>query len=307
MVRLLLDMRAPPEPPSAGHAIAGVAAAQHGVIGRAQLLALGVSRAAIETLVRRGVLHRVHVGVYAVGHPRLTRNGRLMAAVLACGEGSVLSHRSAAALWGLRSEAPVRVDVTRPAAGGRERPGIAIHRTRRLAEHERTTKDAIPVTTVARTLLDLAGAASVEGAVARAERAGLLDVGAVHRAVAENPRRRGARRLLAAIDSPTPTRSELEEAFLALVRRASLPEPRVNARVAGLEVDFWRPFHRLVVETDGYAYHRSRAAQERDREREAVLARAGERVQRFSHRQVVRRPAEVEETLRALLRAHDAG
>ena len=296
-------MRAKNEPPSVDHAVAALAARQHGVVSRLQLSALGLSRAAIETRVRTGRLHRVHRGVFAVGHRRLTRSGQLMAAVLACGEGAVISHRSAAALWGLTREAPVRVDVLRATAGGRPHPGIAFHRTRRLLDHERTQVDGIPVTSIARTLLDLTDVARVDRAVAQADRLGLLDAAAVQRAIADNPGRRGAKRLLAAIDVPVLTRSELEDAFLGLVRRANLPEPLVNQRVAGLEVDFHWPDHRLVVETDGATYHRSRAAQERDRDREAILARAGVRTHRFTHRQVVRDPRDVEETLRALLPA----
>lgn len=294
-------MRPEPDPPSLDHAIAALARVQHGVISRAQLASLGLSPAAIKTRVRAGRLHRLHRGVYAVGHTRLSRSGRFMAAVLACGEGAVLSHRSAAALWGLYGEAPVRVDVTRTTTGGRAHSGIAIHRTRRLADHERTTKDGIPVTTVARTLLDLADAVPVEGAVARADRAELLDLDAVHRAIAGNPGRRGATRLLEALDAPILTRSELEDAFVALVRKAGIPEPQVNTRVAGLEVDFHWPDHKLVVEADGHRYHRGVARQERDRQREAILARAGVRTHRFTHRQIVRGPGEVEATLRALL------
>ena len=271
-------------------------------MSRLQLARLGLSPSAIKTRVRAGRLHRIHRSVYAVGHTRLTRKGRFMAAVLACGDGAVLSHRSAAALHGLTREAPVRVDVTRTAGGGRAHPRIAVHRTRRLPDHERTTKDGVPVTTVARTLLDLADAVPVEGAVARADRGGLLDVDGIHRAIADNPGRHGAKRLLAAVDTPILTRSELEDAFLALVRRAGLPEPRVNQRVAGIEVDFHWPDHALVVETDGAAFHSSHAAQERDRGREAILARAGLRTHRFTHRQVVREPEGVEDTLRTLLR-----
>ena len=273
------------------------------VVHRLQLLALGLSASAIDRRVRAGRLHRIHVGVYAVGHTRLTRHGRFMAAILACGEGAVLSHRSASALWGLTREAPVRVDVTRIGAGGHKRPGITFHRTRRLPDHERTTVDGIPVTSVARTLLDLIDVMSIDSPVAKADRRGVLDPAAVHRAIADNPGRRGTKRLLAAVDAPMLTRSELEEAFLALVRRAHLPIPLVNHRVAGIEVDFHWPDHRLVVETDGAAFHADRAAQERDREREALLARAGQRTHRFTHRQVLHDPREVEATLRALLGA----
>lgn len=288
------------DPPPLDHAIAAVARTQHGVISYEQLLSLGLSRSAIERRVRAGRLHPLHAGVYAVGHTRLSRNGRFMAAVLACGEGAVLSHRSAAAHWNLTREAPVRTDVTVPSRGGRKRPGITIHRTRRLPGQERTSKDGIPVTIVARTLLDLADAVPVEGAVARADRAELLDIDEVHRTIAENPGRRGTKRLLDALDAPILTRSELEEAFRALARSAGVPEPQVNTRAAGLEVDFHWPSHHLVVEADGNRYHRGLERQERDRRREAILARAGIRTHRFTHRQIVRKPSDVEATLRAL-------
>jgi predicted transcriptional regulator of viral defense system len=141
---------------SVGRRIAGLAAKQHGTVTREQLLTLGVSGPAISGWVREGRLHRVHRGVYAVGHPRLTSKGRFLAAVFACGPGAVLSHESAAVLWGIRQPRGPRIDVTVPTPGGRSRRGVLIVHRARLESDEVAVKDGITVTNPARTVLDLA-------------------------------------------------------------------------------------------------------------------------------------------------------
>jgi hypothetical protein len=298
-------------PPPADRRIVRLAAAQHGVVSRAQLEAAGVARGAIERRLALGRLHRVHRGVYAVGHPLLSRAGRWMAAVLACGPGAVLSHQSAAALWGIRPARHVPIEVTcRSRAGRRPRKGIIVHRTRRLAAGEVTRREAIPVTTPARTLLDLAEVVprrALERAIDEAERLRLFDLRAVRAVLHSNGGRRGAALLGSVLEEhhigSTLTRSELEERFLALCRAHNVPVPEVNEPIGPYEVDFlWRA-GRLIAETDGRESHGTRAAFEHDRARDARLTVAGYRVVRFTYRQVLREPKVVASVVRSLLRA----
>lgn len=289
---------------------AALATSQHGVLSRAQLLQLGVGRGAIRYRLAVGRLHRVHVGVYAVGHSAMTKEGRWMAAALACGPAAVLSHRSAAALWGLRPSAATRIDVTVPGRSRRGRPGIALHLVRELPSDDRSHHCGIPITTVARTLLDLADVVrpeQLERAFEEADRLRLLDVRALERVFRRSRGRRGLRPLadLLAFQRPPapPTRSELERRFLDLCRTAGLPRPAVNVMVAGFEVDALWLDARLIVELDGYAFHRTVAAFERDRRRDAMLQLAGYRVMRFTHRRLEAERATVVETVRGMLSA----
>jgi very-short-patch-repair endonuclease len=278
---------------------------QYGVVARAQLRALGLSNSAIRERVRQGRLQRLHRGVYAVGHRALRPEGRMLAAVLACGPGAVLSHRSAAALWGLRPSDRVRVDVTTAAHGGTGQSGIDLHRVRSLDPADVTEHRGIPVTTVARTFVDLAGVVekpALQRALNQAEILHLYDHAAFIETLDRSNGRRGAQALRAGLASPPAfTRSELEAQFLTLCRQHSLPQPLLNAAVCGYEVDFlWRQA-RLIVETDGYAYHRTRQAFEGDRRRDAELKRAGYEVLRVTYWQVRREPEWVASTVRALL------
>jgi very-short-patch-repair endonuclease len=266
--------------------------AQHGVITRAQLIALGVSAAAVDGRVTRGALRSLHAGVYAVAHVAVRDEGRWLAAALACGEGAVLSHVSAARLWGMRS-LPVtdRVDVTVP-AGRRRRPGVAVHRSR-LSGADVTHHRAIPVTTPARTLVDLADVVPYETLRAIADRGVRLDAAAVRRAQARTPGRRGRAalaQLLGDDGAELRTRSALERRVRRLAKEAGLPAPRVNHRLAGRERDFAWPEQRLVVEVDGHAFHAARGAREDDHERDAELVLAGWRVLRFTSSQVAGAP-----------------
>lgn len=300
--------------PSRDRNLADLAARQHGVVALAQLRMLGMSASAVRDRVATGRLHRVHRGAYAVGHPLLPAEGRWMAAVLSCGPGSVLSHRSAAALLGLRPSARTGIDVSAPGRAGRSRIGIDAHRAATLAAEDLTSVRGIPCTTVARTLLDLAEVVdcrALERACEQAEMLRLLDLRAVDDVLKRAAGRRGApilRAVFADLDfGATLTRSELEERFLALCASSGVPRPRVNACVnvngGSLEVDFLWPERRLIVETDGRRAHGTRQAFERDRRRDQRLALAGWRVVRFTWRQVVHEPAEVAETLKAL--THD--
>lgn len=290
-------------------AIAALAERQHGVVARAQLVDLGLGRRAIGHRLECGRLHAVHRGVYAVGHRVLTREGRWTAAVLAAGAGAVLSHRSAAALWGIRPGAG-RIEVTAPRAL-RSRAGLRLHHTR-LAEDEVTAVRGIPVTTPARTLLDLAavvGAQQLERAVNEAEVLRLGDAVALAELVRRHGGRRGAgalRRILEAGQvGALITRSELEDRFLGFLDAFGLPRPEVNATlpVSGgpVEADcVWRG-PRLVVELDGYATHAPRHAFERDRARDRALLAAGWRVARVTWRQLAADPRALAAELRALL------
>ena len=252
-----------------------------------QLIEIGLSRRAIARRVQAGRLHRVHRGVYAVGHPRLTLRGVWMAATLACGPGAVLSHVSAAVLWGLLDDNRSRTDVT----AGRERHqrrGLVVHRARHLLDEDRATRDGIPVTSVARTLLDVAQTAPrrLERAFEAAERARLLDMRAMESVLARSHGHRGLKRLaplVAQQRGPAPEiRSHFERRFLRAIERQGLPRPLVNATVEGLEVDLCWPEHRLIVELDSAMYHHTRAAFERDRRRDAKLLVAGYRVVRVT-------------------------
>lgn len=231
-----------------------------------------------------------------------------MAAVLACGPGAALSHRAAAALWGLRSSAAA-IDVSITSRNGRERRrGILLHHVQ-LDRSEVTEHAGIPVTTAARTLLDLAAILPLRGiarAVEAAERARIFDLAALGELFARYPRRAGTKALTTAIALHRPdlelTRSELERLFIELCSKQGIDPPLVNAPVGPYVADFLWPGHSLIVETDGAATHLTRAAFERDRIRDAELTATGFRVVRLSHDRVSRQPAAVAETVRALLR-----
>jgi very-short-patch-repair endonuclease len=261
--------------------VATIATRQYGIVSTRQLLTAGVGKDGILRRVRAGRLHRIYRGVYAVGHVRLSEEGRWTAALLACGGDAVISHRSAAALWGLLPrDAGAAVDVSLPGrAGRRGHQGIHIHRPSTLTSRLVTLRRGIAVTNPTRTIADL------------------------HRAVSPAEARRAIRQaevlglVLGADVGQDGTRSELERRFLALCRRRRLPAPEVNARVGSRLVDFlWRD-RRLIVETDGYRYHRGRFAFEDDRARDLELRALGYEVIRLSYRQVTESPAQVASVL----------
>jgi very-short-patch-repair endonuclease len=292
----------PPKQQVSLQRVFALAAKQHGVVSRAQLLELGMDAEAIKYRVRRGRLHSVHRGVYAVGRPQLTRRGTLLAAVLSCGPGAALSHEAAAEVLGIRRQKAGAIDVTVPRAR-RGRPGIRIHRAA-LPANERTERHGIPVTSVVRTLVDLATGLrrdELEAAVNEADRLDLIDPEHLREALDDMAGRRGAARLRGLLDrrSFTLTESALERRFLAIVRRAGLPLPLTQQQVNGFRVDFWWPKGQLVVETDGLRYHRTPAQQARDRRRDQAHVAAGLTPLRFTHAQVAYEPAEVERILRA--------
>ena len=291
-------MGAKHDAPPVDRLIAGLAARQHGVAARRQLKALGLGDRGIETRVAAGRLHRVHQGVYAVGHTALPRNGRLMAAVLACGEEAVLSHRSAAELWGIRPPARF-LDVTAVGGRGPRRGGLVVHRGY-VPPGQRTVVHAIPVTTPGRTLVDLADVLTRRGLERAIDEAEYLRLDCT--GLSPIPGRRGAgvlAQVLAGHEAgSTRTRSQLEEMFLAMCEAHSLTQPEVNVHVEGYEVDFlWRD-RRLVVELDGAAAHYTRRAFERDRARDAELTLAGYRVVRVTHTRLAREADAVADQLR---------
>jgi very-short-patch-repair endonuclease len=278
-------------------AIARIAARQYGVVTRGQLAAAGLGRGAIDHRIAEGRLHRIHRRVYLVGHPVAPRFAAEMAAVLACGDGAVLSHHSAASMWSLPSPEAAEVDVTVAGRDPGDRPGIRVHRARRLRPVDVRRCRRMPVTAPARTLLDLAGVVPIrdlERAVEEARIRRLVRPRQLLDVLERSPGRRGARALRGLLDGdPALTRSEAETRLLALLRAAGLAPTAVNARIGRYEVDFlWRP-QRLVVEVDGHAYHGTRAAFERDRLRDAELQAAGHLVMRVTWRQLVDRPEAV--------------
>jgi predicted transcriptional regulator of viral defense system len=292
--------------------LAALADRQHGRVGRRQLLALGLGKHAIDHLVRRRRLHPEYRGVYAVGYARPTRRGRWMAAVLAGGEGTVLSHRAAAALWGLCPPRAGEVEVSVPRVREPQQ-GIRFYRNA-PAPDEITTVDGIPVTTVPRTLFDLAAVAEQRGlerALNEADVLALRDPLCLDDLLARYPRRPGsaiARAALAARRAgASATRSELEERFLKLIDEGGLPRPETNAplSVGGqtFEVDcLWRA-QRLVVELDGRAAHATPLAFERDRARDRSLQAAGWRPVRITWRQLHDHGRTLESDLRRMLAA----
>jgi very-short-patch-repair endonuclease len=245
--------------------------------------------------------------VYALSHQPLTREGRWLAAVLACGPGAVLSHGDAAMHFELIPYEPGPVHVTVPRdSGGRSRPGIVVHR-RDLGGGDSTVRDGIPVTIVTRTLLDLAPSLprrSLERAIDEAIYLKKATESTLLGALERNVRRPGARAMRGALaryqSGTTRTETPLEELILALCRDHGLPEPICQAEILGYRVDFYWPRHKLIVETDGWVSHSDRRSFEEDRERDMILRAAGYRPPlRVTHRLLTRRPGAVAQSLRA--------
>jgi very-short-patch-repair endonuclease/predicted transcriptional regulator of viral defense system len=290
--------------------IATLAGRQHGVVARAQLLELGLGEGAVDRRLRAGRLHRVHLGVYAVGHRVLSQQGTYLAAVLACGSSAVLSHRSAAGLWSIRGASGGPIDVTVP---GRSRSSRAIFRHRSdLPADEATVRDGIPVTSVPRTLFDLAAVVSptsVERALREAEYLRLDDRLSLPELVERYPHRRGVRAVRACLarraEHPGRIRSPLEERFLPFLRRYRLTLPSLNAWIelegSRYQVDCLWPDASLVVELDGYEAHGTRTAFREDRTRDRRLRVAGYGVTRVAWAQLEDEPEALAADLRDLI------
>lgn len=279
------------------HAAAAIASQQWGRITTQQLKDAGVRRGAIESGSRSGRLHREHLGVYIVGHRAPSDHGRWMGAVLACGEGAVLSHRSAGRLWRIyRGEGP-RVDVS--VERNLEPPGIWAHRAL-LPADEITHHDGIPITTVARTLVDLAHTLepdSLTRAVREAQFLRRFDLEATRKAAERWP----SKALNSIIEDMVGASSRLDDAFMRMVRRHRLPMPAAQKVLLGHPVDYVWPEQRVAVELDGYNAHTSLDAFQRDRAQTNALQLAGWVVLRFTDSDVTKRPRRTVATLRQAL------
>jgi hypothetical protein len=274
-----------------------------------QLLELGFTQARIQRRLRTGRLHWLHRGIYAVGHLAVTREGRWLAAVLACGRAALLSHRDGTALWSMADYAGGSIDVTVPGTGARGRPGIRVHRARHLAPEDVSSHCRIPVTSPARTLLDLAAVVArrhLERAFEEGLRSGIVTADALRKQLERNGGQRGVPvlRELLGLDpaSIAETKSRLEAGFLRFCDEEGLPAPQVNSWVGGYEVDMSWPGTNVIVELDSWEFHRTRAAFERDRAKWADLTAEGYRVVVVTHRRLTRKRREVAGTLRAVLR-----
>lgn len=287
-----------------------IAATQYGVVARAQLLGLGASAKQIDHRVALRRLHPLHPGVYAVGHTVLTQHGRWMAAVLFCGPGAALSHWSAAALWGMRSVRGSTIDLTVPTKS-KSLAGVRRHFSL-LPPDEMTEYEGIPVTTVPRTIFDMAAASrpeAVESMLREAEYRRLYDRLSLWDLLERYPRRRGSRAVRAALartrESPGRIRSPLEERFLPFLDRHRLPRPRFNAwlEVAGesYQVDCLWPEVGQIVELDGWEAHGTRSAFLDDKARERRLQVAGYGVTRIAWAQLDDEPEAIAADLRALI------
>lgn len=287
-------------------AIRALAERQYGVVARAQLRSLGVADDVIDHRIAMRRLHVLHRGVFAVGHNVLTRDGVWLAAVFAAGPDAVLSHRSAAALWEIRGDRRRHVDVIAPRRV--RRPHIGARQVL-LPPDEVTTHHDIPVTTVARTLFDLAGVLTpqqLEAAITEAEGRRLGSPTSLADLVARHPHHRGVAALKTILLDAgeigrTRTRSELEIDLLALVDAHGLPRPRTNGKVGGHEVDAVWADERLIVELDSFGIHTTRRSFERDRARDREMTAAGWRVVRITWRQLHHDAIAVAAELAALL------
>lgn len=293
-------------PRSPDAVVAEFAARQHGVVTRAQLLHSGVGRRAIDRRIARGLLHPLHRGVFAVGHRRVGEDGRWMAAVLAGGDGAVLSHRSAAALWRMRNTGR-RPEVTVARHRG-SRPGVEYHEAV-LQPDEIALERGIPVTTPARTLLDLAAVLQpqhLEAAFQEAEVRRLTSPTSLEALLKRYPGRRGTATVRSALENhrshgaAVPT-SLLERRLLALLDAHDLPRPQINRLSREGELDATWPEHHLVVECDGFATHGTRRAFEQDRAKDRRLVVAGWRVIRVTWRQITHDPDTIARQLATLL------
>jgi len=290
--------------------VAALAAEQHGVVSTHDLRACGLSGTAVTRRVRHGRLHRLHRGVYAVGHPATTRQARFMAAVLACGIRACLSHFAAAALWGFLRWEDRLPDVT-VAGCQRHIDGVRVHRSRALLQRDVLRHESIPVTSPARTLLDLA-AVLPRRALRRAARQAQVDRRVSVRQLLEIADRcnghPGAARLRAAVaDGPAPTRSELEDILLDLLDAAGVQRPEINVMLhldgEAIVPDYlWRD-RRLAIEADSATWHDHKLVREHDADKQAILEAHGYRVMRVSYRQTMARPQQTLARIRAALAA----
>jgi very-short-patch-repair endonuclease len=261
----------------------------------------GLTPKAVAHRIRAGRLHPLRRGVYAVGRPEVGRHGRWMAAVLSCGPTALLSHRSAAVLWGLTSpslEAEIEVVVPRTAV--RRRSGIRVHRRADLGPEHRREITGIPLTDPISTLVDLASCVvewRVERAINEADRLDLVDPETLRATVPTLPPRPGMARLRRLLGLEALTDTGLERKFLGLVQAAGLPQPETQVWVNGYRVDFYWPDLELVVEADGWRYHRTAGEQATDHRRDQAHTKDGLTTLRFAESQIRYEPRRVTATL----------
>lgn len=279
-----------------------LAARQRGYVTRAQLLELGLGRRAVGHRLENGRLVPIHTGVYALGHAPQAAIDRAYGALLACGPGALLSHSTAACVWGVDDRWPRPFEVIVETA--RRRPGIRIHRAT-ITRKDVRRHQGIRVTSPARTVVEIAPRLT-DKALTRAindlrlER--VLRMADLEEVVIRLPRHPGARRVRAFTENPTgPTRSEFEDAFAAFIDAHGLPRAEFSARVAGYEVDVLFPAQKVIVELDGWAFHRTRASFERDRERDATTLAAGYRTVRITWERLQNQSRREAERIRRIL------
>jgi hypothetical protein len=275
-------------------------------VGVAQLAGLGWGPEKIAREGSAGRLHRLFRGAYAVGHPATTAEGEAMAAVLASGPGAVLSHISAAWLWGISTKLPLVPEVTTTRTVRHRRADLRLHSSRRILEADRETLHGIPVTAVPKTLLNVAGMREghVRWALPRAKRLGLLDLIEIDEMLRRSRGMRGVARLRTALlryRIKVFTRSDLELAFVALVQRAGVPQPSMNRWIAGYELDAYWADLRFAVELDTYDYHGDEISFEEDRLRQEDLKLAGIEMVRITGQRMESEPSRVVQRLRRLL------
>jgi hypothetical protein len=276
---------------------------QHGVVTRAQLLALGFGPRSIEHRVDSGRLHPISRGLYAVGRPDLTQKGRWMAAVLVCGDGAMLSHRSAAELWGIGKEERGRIDLTVRREARIKREGLKVRARASLPDASVMRRDGVPVTNPIQTLIDLATELKplkLERSVNQADVHDLVDPETLRRALDGYGGMPGVKTLRTMLDRHTfrLSDSDLEVLFRPLALAAGFPPPLTKHWLLGFETDFFFPDHGLIVETDGLRYHRTPAQQARMVKRDQKHTSHGYRVLRFTHWQIAYAATEVTEVLR---------
>ena len=288
------------------HGMAELAEAQHGVVSFKQLRELGFSKGHISRAFEAGRLRRIHRGVYAVGHGRLSDYGRCQAAVLACGPEAVLSHHAAAWLWGFLPRCPREAAVTTPSRGHRRR-GIRVHRAAALTRQDRVLHERIPVTSTARTLLDLGAvgtARELTNAVDRARRLGQLDLAALDALLSRHRRTVPGRRLeqvLALYRKPVFDRARSELLFLDALEREGVTSPVLNLWVDKWEIDAYWEQERFAVEVDGWETHGGRQAFEDDRLRLEEMKLAGIDCIRISARRIETHPRQVAQRIKMFL------
>jgi predicted transcriptional regulator of viral defense system len=288
--------------------VADLATEQYRVVHADQMRELGLGRGAIQHRVRTRRLHPIHQGVYAVGTRDLTRDGFLMAAVFACGEGTVLGHQTATVHWGLIQSSSAAIHVTVPRKRKPEVEGVTVHLTRQLTDADWTVERGIPVTSVARTLVDFAGVArpgELIPAIEQAERLRIFDMRAVEEVLARSNGRRGAKALRLALkeltDEPPDLKSRLEQRFRDYCKQRQLPIPAFNVMVAGFLVDAVWLKQKVAVELDSRRHHMGIREFEADRKRDTKLQMAGYRIARVTDHRLKREADELEADLRSLL------